>query len=137
MPCPNATDLIGDAPDEAGRDDDAAAVEVSRTSVAWSRILWVSLAVLASAAVLALLTALSQHAVPNNSDSSTVVLEGYAIVHGNPLLHNWSLSLDSFWTVDAPFYAVGYLLIGLRPVLVNFIPALLGLLVIVFGACIA
>jgi hypothetical protein len=137
MPCPNATDLIGDAPDEAGRDDDAAAVEVSRTSVAWSRILWVSLAVLASAAVLALLTALSQHAVPNNSDSSTVVLEGYAIVHGNPLLHNWSLSLDSFWTVDAPFYAFGYLLVGLRPILVNLIPALLGLLVIVFGACIA
>jgi hypothetical protein len=137
MPCPNATDVIGDAPDETLHDDDAAPTEGSRTSVVRSRILRVALVVLASAAALALLTVLSQHAVPNNSDSSTVVLEGYAMVHGNPLLHNWSLSLDSFWTVDAPFYAVGYLLIGLRPILVNLIPALLGLLVIGFGALIA
>ena len=106
MPCPNATDLVGDAPDEARHDADAAPTEGSRTSVARSRILRATLVVLASTAVLALLTALSQHAVPNNSDSSTIVLEGYAMVHGNPLLHNWSLSLDSFWTVDAPFYAV-------------------------------
>jgi hypothetical protein len=136
MPCTNVTGL-SDAADEARDDTDEARTERSLSSMARSRFLRATLMVLLSAAGLALLTSLSKHAVANNSDSSTVVLEGYAMVHGNPLLHNWSLSLDSFWTVDAPFYGLGYLLIGLRPVLVNFIPALLGLLVIVFGACVA
>jgi hypothetical protein len=142
MPRPNATGLRGDTPGSDSRcgdrpDCDEAPTEGSRASPARSRLLRATLVVLAGAAVLALLTSLSNHAVANNSDSSTVVLEGYAIVHGNPLLNNWSLSLDSFWTVDAPFYAIGYLLIGLRPILVNLIPALLGLLVIVFGAFVA
>jgi hypothetical protein len=96
-----------------------------------------ALAIIGCVALLLLLTSISRHAVANNSDSSTVVLEGYAMVHGNPLLHNWSLSLDSFWTVDAPFYALGYLVFGLRPVLVNFVPALLAVLVIVLAACMA
>lgn len=133
MPCATATGLSGDAP----ADPDTALPERSRSPLARRRLLWATLAVVVSAAALLLLTSLSLRAVPNNSDSSTVVLEGYAMVHGNPLLDNWTLSLDSFWTVDAPFYAAGYLLIGLRPILVNFIPALLGLLVIVFGACVA
>jgi hypothetical protein len=137
MPYPNVADLTGDAPDEARHDSDAGEPAGPQNSAARTRLLWATLIVLASAAALALLTSLSQHAVPNNSDSSTVVLEGYAMLHGNPLLHSWSLSLDSFWTIDAPFYALGDLLIGMRPILVNFIPALLGLLVIVFGACIA
>jgi hypothetical protein len=147
MPCSDVTGLPGDARDEdehgsdadsGGKpDSDADPTEDPETSPARKRFLPAILIVLVSAAGLALLTALSQHAVPNNSDSSTVVLEGYAMVHGNPLLHNWSLSLDSFWTVDAPFYALGYVLVGLRPILVNFIPALLGVLVIVLGAVIA
>jgi hypothetical protein len=137
MPCPTATGLSGDAHDEARDDSETAPSERSHASLARRRLLWATLAVVAGAAALALLTSLSLHAVPNNSDSSTVVLEGYAMVHGNPLLHNWTLSLDSFWTVDAPFYAAGYLLIGLRPILVNLIPALLGVLLIVFGALVA
>src|SRR5665213_561483 len=137
MPHSNVTDLSGDVPDEVQQDPVTEPADNPDTSVARNRVLRVVLLVLACAAGLALLTSLSQHAVPNNSDSSTVVLEGYAMIHGNPLLHNWSLSLDSFWTVDAPFYALAYLLVGLRPILVNFIPALLGLLVIVSGACIA
>ena len=137
MPHSNVTDLSGDVPDEVQQDPVTEPADNPDTSVARNRVLRVVLLVFACAAGLALLTSLSQHAVPNNSDSSTVVLEGYAMIHGNPLLHNWSLSLDSFWTVDAPFYALGYLLVGLRPILVNFIPALLGLLVIVLGACMA
>jgi len=136
MPLSNAAEVPG-ARDEVEADSNAMQPRGPIMSVATSRTLRAGLIILASAAVLALLTSLSQHAVPNNSDSSTVVLEGYAMVHGNPLLHNWSLSLDSFWTVDAPFYALGYLLVGLRPILVNLVPALLGLLVVVSGACIA
>jgi hypothetical protein len=86
-----------------------------------------------AAAVLVLFTSLSQHAFVNDSDTSTVVLEGFAMRHGNVLLHDWSLSLDSFWTVDVPFYAVGTFIIGLRPLLVNAVPAFIGLGTVVAG----
>jgi len=67
----------------------------------------------------------STRAYAPNADGATVVLEGSAIAHGNLLLHGWSLSLDSFWTVDALFYALGVALIGVQPLLMHLVPALI------------
>jgi len=129
--------------DEPGADptseDDTAGPGVPVGDPRWNRIITVQRAVKAlallviAAAVLTLLTSLSQHAIVNDSDTSTVVLEGFAMRHGNVLLHNWSLSLDSFWTVDVPFYALGTFIIGLRPLLVNVVPAFIGLGTVVAG----
>ena len=81
----------------------------------------------------ALLDALAAHDVLANSDSATVALEGQSLTHGNLTLSGWSLSLDSFWTVDALFYALGSALIGFTPALVHAVPAVIALLVICLG----
>ncbi|MHB8340330.1 MAG: hypothetical protein ACYDB7_04050 [Mycobacteriales bacterium] len=56
---------------------------------------------------------------------------------GNLTLHGWSLSLDSFWGVDAPFYAVATALAGVRPALLHVVPAVIAGLVVVLGVALA
>ncbi len=75
----------------------------------------------------------SLHANAAGSDGATVAREGASLTH-NPFLHNWQLSLDSFWSVDVPFYALGYVVIGLRPVLMYLIPAVIAACAVVAGA---
>lgn len=75
----------------------------------------------------------SSHAFAPNADGATVVLEGSAMIHGQPLLHGWSLSLDSFWSVDALFYALGVAIIGVHPILMHLVPALLLALCVACG----
>jgi hypothetical protein len=84
-----------------------------------------------------LLYAASIHANVGDSDGSTVVLEGQALVHGHVLLHGWALSLDSFWTVDALVYAAAVAVAGLRPALLYAGPAIIAALVIVLGMIMA
>src|SRR5665213_1925760 len=53
-----------------------------------------------------LLDTLSSHVFAGNSDGATVVLEGQSISAGHLLLQGWGLSRDSFWSIDAMFYAL-------------------------------
>jgi hypothetical protein len=85
----------------------------------------------------ALLYAASVHAAPGNSDGATVILEGKALSGGNLTLRNWALSMDSFWLVDVPFYAVAVLLVGVKPQLLHLVPTIVALGVICVGAWIA
>lgn len=94
-------------------------------------------AVVVFGALVALFTAASLHAVPGNSDGATVVLEGQAMSGGNALLHHWTLSLDSFWSVDALFYTVAVALGGVRPVLLSLVPAVIAALVVLVGCGLA
>ncbi len=71
-----------------------------------------------------------------NSDAATVALEGNAIASGHILLHGWTLSLDSWWTLDAAFYTAANLAVGMRPVLLLAIPALIAALVVVVAVVI-
>ncbi len=84
-----------------------------------------------------LLYAASVHSAPGNSDGATVVLEGKALSGGNLTLKNWALSMDSFWLLDVPLYAVAILLGGVRPQLLHLVPTLVALGVICSGAWIA
>ena len=84
-----------------------------------------------------LLYAASNHAAPGNSDGATVILEGKALSAGNLTLKNWALSLDSFWLVDVPLYAIAVLFAGVRPQLLHLVPTLVALGVICIGAWIA
>ncbi len=80
---------------------------------------------LLAAGLIGLFYLASLHAVGGNSDGATVVLEGQSMQAGNLALNGWSLSVDSFWSVDAIFYAIGVALAGVAPVLLNLVPAIL------------
>ncbi len=88
-------------------------------------------------ALATLFTVVSAHAVVGNSDGATVVLEGQAMGTGNVLLHHWALSFDSFWTIDAFFYMLGSLVVGVRPLLLHVVPAVLAALVVLTGCSLA
>lgn len=92
-------------------------------------VLWAALGVI----LLALLYVASVHAFPGNSDGATPPLEAQSILSGHPALSGWALSLDSFWTVDVPFYILGVALLGVSPALLHLIPALIGTLVVLVG----
>ena len=79
----------------------------------------------------------SFHIVTISPDGSTVLLEGQALGAGNLTLHGWLLALDSFWTVDAPFYAVGVWIFGVTPLLLNLVPAAIAVLVVVVASRLA
>ena len=49
-----------------------------------------------------------------DSDFATLALQGKSLASGNVLLHGWTFQLDSFWTIDVPFYAVAVSLVGVR-----------------------
>ena len=80
-----------------------------------------------------LLYAAGIHAATGNSDGASVALEGQAMGNGNVLLHGWSLSYDSFWTLDAPFYALGSVIVDVRPSLFFAVPAIIATTVILVG----
>src|SRR5205085_3327320 len=57
-------------------------------------------------------------AVTTESDAASFALQGWAMTHGNPLLQGWRLADVSLYSVDLPVYAVGVLVVGLRPAVV-------------------
>jgi hypothetical protein len=81
----------------------------------------------------ALLDHAALHAFRGNSDGATVVLEGQWMNAGHLALSGWDLSLDSFWTLDALFYAAAVRLVGVRGALLTAVPSVIALLVIVVG----
>lgn len=89
--------------------------------------------VIATTLLTALFNAASVHALTGNSDGATVVLEGLDLRHGNLALNGWSLSLDSFWSVDVLFYAGAVLVAGFRSGYVHLIPSLLAALTVLVG----
>lgn len=122
---------------------DVAASATARVLPPWGRTRWGRLGARAGGLVLgiAVLTAwfnaAAVHAFAGTSDGATVVLEGAALTHGALTLQGWSLSLDSFWTVDAVFYAAVIAIRGLRADEVHVVPALLGSLVVILAIWLA
>jgi hypothetical protein len=80
---------------------------------------------------------LGRRVVAGDSDSATIVLQGQSISAGHVTLSDWRMLYDSFWTVDAPLYAVGVRLFGVDPGLMYLVPAFLGAGVAVVGAWLA
>lgn len=131
----SSTTASGTIPAAAGATDRAAGRAIWRGPVLTAARV-VGLVALA-AALLALLYAASVHADPASSDGATVVLEGKAMAGGNLGLHGWSLSLDSFWTVDAVAYALATLVAGVRGIYLDLVPAILAVATIALGAAMA
>jgi hypothetical protein len=59
------------------------------------------------------------------------------MVGGNFTLNHWALSLDSFWLVDVPVYALAVLIGGVHHQLLNLVPAIVAAVVVAVGAWIA
>ena len=89
------------------------------------------------AGLVVFLYARSVHDQAGTSDRATVILEGQAMASGHLLLQGWNLTFASYWTSDAPFYALAIRLDGLRPGLLYAGPAVMAALVIAAGALIA
>jgi hypothetical protein len=96
------------------------------------------IALILAMALLAMVLALaSMHTFSGNSDGSTAMLEGQAMSTGHLTLHGWSLSLESFWSIDAVAYAVAIRLVGFRAELMHVVPAIIAMLVVLIGAYLA
>jgi len=86
--------------------------------------------------LVAVFNAAAVHAVTPGSDAASLVLEAQSVIGGHVLLHGWALSLDSFWTVEVPFYAAASVVTGMVPALLSLVPAIVGGLVALFGVLI-
>jgi hypothetical protein len=71
---------------------------------------------------------------PFNSDGAANVLQGQAIVTGNPLLHGWWTSDVSFYTTELPEYALVTAIHGLSPDVVHRCGALTYTLTVLLAA---
>ena len=85
----------------------------------------------------ALLDVIVRAAAIGDSDGATVILEGQTMSAGHLLLPAWSLSLDSFWSVDAIFYAIAVHFFGVRGNLIFLVPAVIAAAVILVAATMA
>ena len=70
-------------------------------------------AVLLVAALFFALSLAESLARPWNSDTASVALQGWDMVHGHLMLHNWWASDVNFYTFDAPIYGLCALVLGL------------------------
>ena len=74
---------------------------------------------------------------PLNSDDATGVLEAEAVLHGNYLLHGWTVSNVSFYTTDLPFYIIGVIFRGIHPSLLRDVPAVIYTLTVALSVWLA
>jgi hypothetical protein len=76
-------------------------------------------------------------AVPLSSDGSSNVLQAWAMLHGNLLLHNWWVSDVSFYTTELPQYMLIEALAGLGPWVVHAAAAMTFTLLVLLAAILA
>src|ERR1700745_4413327 len=76
-------------------------------------------------------------AVPLSSDGSSNVLQAWAMLHGNLLLHNWWVSDVSFYTTELPQYMLIEALTGFGPWVVHAAAAMTYTLLVLLGALLA
>ena len=80
-----------------------------------------------------LLRSMSTRVFAGNSDAATVVLEGQTLNQGHLALQGWGLSRDSFWTIDALFYALIIRVSGVSQSAMHVGPALIFAATVLLG----
>ena len=89
------------------------------------RAAWLGRAAGAACAIVLFLAYLGQaRTMPTMSDGASQALQAWAMLHGNVLLHGWSLSDVSFYTTELPEYMLVELVRGLTPDVVHIAAAL-------------
>jgi hypothetical protein len=74
---------------------------------------------------------------PENSDEANVILMAHDLLHGNLLLHGWSMSDVSFYTTELPQYALLEALHGAGPDVAHVGAAMTYTLVVLLAAALA
>ncbi len=77
------------------------------------------------------------HQLGTTSDGAAMVLESWAMLHGNLLLRGWQLADVSFYTTELPEYMLVELVRGLNPDVVRICAALTYTLLVVLAAAVA
>lgn len=72
-----------------------------------------------------------------NSDGDSIILQAWAMLHGNLLLHGWRVADVTFYTTELPEYMLVTLLRGLKPDVVHLSAALTYTLLVLLGALLA
>jgi hypothetical protein len=72
-----------------------------------------------------------------NSDGASIALLGWDMLHGNLLLHGWTLADVSFYTTEVPQYALIDLVRGLSPDVIHLATAMTYTAVLLFAALLA
>ena len=99
---------------------------------------WRAVAVVAAGGVLLFYCAQRQaHQVAAQSDGAAMVLESWAMLHGNLLLHGWQLADVSFYTTELPEYMLVETVRGLNPDVVHICAALTYTLLVMLAAAVA
>ncbi len=104
-----------------------------------TRFGWIRAAILVliGLSAIAALTPRVARVYPVSSDDATGVLEADAILHGNVLLHGWTLSKVSFVTTDLPFYVAAVAIGGMKPSLLRDVPVAIYIAAVALGAVLA
>jgi hypothetical protein len=106
------------------------------TALGIRRLWWVAAAV-AGAAALFLCALREARAIPVQSDGASMVLQAWAMLHGNPLLHGWYLADVSYYTTELPEYLLVEVFRGMRSDVVQICAALTYTLLVVLAAVVA
>lgn len=101
-----------------------------------SRLRWLA-GYLAAAVVLFLCYLRTSEAMPITSDGASNALQAWDMLHGNLLLHGWTLSDVSFYTVEMPQYVLVEALRGLGPADVHICAAITYTLVVLLAGLLA
>lgn len=75
--------------------------------------------------------------LPVNSDGASNALQAWDMLHGNVLLHGWTLSDVSFYTTELPQYALVELVAGLGPAVIHLAAAMTYTLIVMGAALLA
>jgi hypothetical protein len=108
-----------------------------RPALPGARGVLAGVAVIAAVAVVYCCALREASTVTPESDAASFALQGWAMAHGNPLLHGWRLADASFYTIDLPVYALGVLVVGLRPAVVPACAAAVFTSLVVLAALVA
>jgi hypothetical protein len=72
-----------------------------------------------------------------NSDGANNALQGWDMLHGNPLLHGWIIGDATYYTLELPLYVITEALLGLHDVTTHVVSALTYLIVAAFAVGLA
>jgi hypothetical protein len=123
-------------PVEPGPANPARPLTGSRPAVTRRRLLASAGAVLAVVLLFVAYLRVSR-TYPENSDEANILLMSWDMLHGNVLLHGWSLSDVSFYTTELPQYAMLEALLGLHTDTAHVAAAMTYTLVLIFAVLLA
>ena len=125
---------------ERGRSETTAADEAASRPARWRaagpRLLWAAALVVAGVALFWCFL-LESRTQAGNSDSAGMVLQGWEMFHGNPLLRGWFLSDVTFYTFEVPLDGLVAIVRGYNADAVHIAAALVYTLLVLSAALLA